>query len=175
MYEQVEFADVRGRQLMGAPGFTELPRIPVRIGASKKEGALAPLTDGETFVLRSGVPEGTKAPIGANVDSSLLLDMLEDGTVFEVEVVTPQSAWRSGAADLGPPSVTEEGCIVVTDAGPKIYVDQVSPAFRVDSENRLHIGLEPTDDQTRWVALSPGCYALLNDSFLAGFVVYLSP
>lgn len=159
---------------MAAPGFTELPRIPVRIGPAKQEGALAPLTDGETFVLRSAVPEGTEAPIGANIDSSLLLDMLEDGTVFEVEVVTPQSAWRPGVVNLSPPTTTERGCIVVTDAGPKIYVDQVSPLYTIDDRNGLQIELEPTDHQTRWVALSPGCYALLNGSFLAGFVVSLS-
>lgn len=160
---------------MGASGFTELSRIPVRIGPAKKEGALAPITDGETFVLRSDVPEGTPALIGANVDSSLLLDMLEDGTVYEVEVVTPQSAWRFGASDLVPPSAVDTGCVVVTDAGPKIYVDQVTPTFTVDSRHRLHVELEPADDHTRWITLSPECYALINGSFLAGFVALLSP
>jgi hypothetical protein len=158
---------------MAPTGFTELSRVPVRIGAATKEGALAPITDGETLVLRSDVPERTAAPVGANIDSRLMLDMLEDGTVFEVEVITPQSAWRSGALDLRRPASTEEGCVVVTDPGPKIYVDRISPTFTVDNRNRLHIELEPANGQTRWVLLSPKCYALLNGSFLAGFVVAL--
>lgn len=157
---------------MGA-GFTELPRIPVRIGPKRKEGALAPITDGETFLLRADVPDGTPAPIGVNVDSKLLLDMLGDGTVFDVEVLTPTSSWRAGDWDLEIPFATEEGSVVVTEAGPRIYVDQVSPTYTVDSRNRLYIELEPADDRTRCVALSRECYVLVNDSFLAGFVVLL--
>jgi hypothetical protein len=159
---------------MGSQQFTELARIPIRVGPPRGEGALTPIADGDTVVLRSRVPEGTSAPIGVNVDSLLLLDALEDGTVFEVEVVVPQSSWRSGAPAPTPMSGIEKGSIVIADPGPKIYVDQVSPRFTVDSRGRLHIQLEPADGETRWVALSAECYALLNGNFLAGFVALLA-
>lgn len=159
---------------MPAQRFTELARIPVRVGPARDEGTLAPIVDGETLVLRARVPPGTAAPIGVNVDSLLLLDMLEDGTVFEVEVVAPRSAWGSAASPpTRPRSGIEKGSIVIADAGPKIYVDQLSPRFTVDLQDRLHIKLEPMHHETRWVALSAECTALLNGDFLAGFVVDL--
>lgn len=157
---------------MPAQRFTELARIPVRVGPPRDEGALAPVADGETLVLRSRVPPGTAAPIGVNVDSLLLLDMLDDGTVFEVEVVAPRSAWGSAASTPSRPRFDiEKGSILIADAGPKIYVDQLSPRFTVDPQDRLHIELEPVDHETRWVALSTECYALVNVGFLAGFMV----
>jgi hypothetical protein len=158
---------------MAGQRFTELARIPVRVGPPREDGALVPISDGDTLTLRSRVPPGTAAPIGINVDSLLLLDMLTDGTVFEVEVVVPRSAWCSGPVALRPPSAVEKGTIQVLDAGPTIYVDEISPRFTVDDKDELHIELEPVGQETRWVALSTECYALLNGDFLAGFVVGL--
>lgn len=158
---------------MGSQQFTELARIPIRVGPPRDDGGLAPTMDGDTVMLRSRVPEGTPSPIGVNVDALLLLDALEDGTVFEVEVLVPQSAWRSRDLAPGPPSAIEKGSIVIADPGPEIYVDQLSPRFTVDSQNRLHVELEPADGETRWVALSAECFALLNGSFLGGFVALL--
>lgn len=159
---------------MGDHPFTELERIPVHVRPPRVEGALVPVTGGDTVVLRSGVPEATSAPIGVNVDSLLLLDALEDGTVFEVEVVVPRSAWRSGGPAPRPASAVEQGSIAIADSGPRIYVDQVSPRFTVDSQGWLHVRLEPADGETRWVSLSPECFALLNGDFLAGFVVLVA-
>lgn len=158
---------------MGSETFTELARVPIRVGQPRAEGALAPLVEGDTVVLRSSVPEGTSAPIGVNVDSLVLLDALEDGTVFEVEVVVPRSAWRSGRSAPKPESVVEKGTIAVADPGPLIYVDQISPRITLDSQGQLYVQLEPVDGETRWVALSARCFALLNDGFLAGFVAQL--
>lgn len=156
---------------MAADRFTELARIPVRVGPPRDEGALAPITDGETLVLRSKVPPGTPAPIGVNIDSLLLLDVLEDGTIFEVELVAPRSAWGSAVSHPTPPFVMDKGSLLLSDAGPKIWVDQLSPRFVIDPQDRLLVHLEPFDHETRWVALSARCSALLNGDFLAGFVV----
>ncbi len=158
---------------MGSQRFTELARIPIRVGPPSEDGRLAPIMDGDTVVLRSRVPEGTSAPIGVNVDALVLLDALEDGTVFEVEVLVPQSAWRSRESAPRPLSAIDKGSIVIADPGPNIYVDQLSPRFTVDSQGRLHVQLEPVDGETRWVALSAECFALLNGGFLAGFVALL--
>lgn len=146
----------------------------MRVDPATPGGALAPRLDGDDLVLRGKVREGTEAPIGINVDSSLLLDSLEDGTVFDVEVLVPRSSWRSARSGLQPPTQAEAGCIAVTEPGPKIYVDALIPTFEVDREARLHIVLEPIDNESHWVMLSPGCYAAVNDGFLAGFAVSLA-
>lgn len=158
---------------MGRQQFTELARIPIRVGPPRDDGRLAPIVDGDTVLLRSKVPEKTSAAIGVNVDSLLILDASADGTVFEVELLVPRSAWRFKDSTPRPVPGIEKGSIIVADPGPRIYVDQISPCFTVDSQGRLYVRLEPVDGETRWVALSAECFALLNDGFLAGFVTLL--
>lgn len=155
---------------MASERFTELARIAVQVGPPGDEGALAPMTDGDSLVLRSKVPVGTAASIGINVDSLVIMDALENGTIFEVEVVVPRSAWATTASNPKPPSSIDKGSLVFADPGPRIWVDQLSPRVSVDRGGRLLVSLEPVDAETRWVALSGRCSALLNGEFLAGFV-----
>lgn len=119
------------------------------------------------------MPEGTSSPIGVNVDALVLLDALADGTVFDVEVLAPRAAWRSQQQGLNPPAVAQAGSIVISDPGPSIYVSRLSPRFTIDGRSRLHLELEPMGSETKWVALSPGCFALLNEDVLAGFLIQL--
>lgn len=159
---------MQGRQ------FTELARIPVRVGPPRGDGGLVPYMSGGLLMLGARVPGGTSSPIGVNVDSLVLLDGLDDGTVFQVEVLVPRPRWRRSKDPVSTPaSAPEKGSIAITDLGPSIHVDQLSPRCTVDSLSRLHIELEPADGDTRWVALSPECFALLNGGFLAGFVALL--
>ncbi len=104
-------------RLMGSQRFTELARIPIRVGPPSEHGGLAPLMTGDTLLLRSRVPKATSAPIGVNVDSLLLLDALEDGTVFEVEVLVPRRAWSSNTSAPRPPPGVDKGSIVIADPG----------------------------------------------------------
>ena len=151
----------------------ELSRVPVRVGPPRPDGAHAPVVDDDMFSLRARVPDGVSSPIGVNIDSLLLLDALQDGTVFHVESLVPRSAWRRSNLSVDPPLGITKGSVVIADPGPAIYVDQVSPRFNVDRQGRLHVELETADSNTRWVALSPDCFALVNEGFLAGLVALL--
>jgi hypothetical protein len=157
--------------------FTELPRVPVRVGPSSRDGSLVPHMSGGLLMLGASVPEGTTSPIGVTVDGLVVLDALDDGTVFQVEVLLPRPRWRRSRDSVPtPPSAPESGSIVIADPGPSIFVERLSPRLTIDTVgNRLHVQLERADGETRWVALSAECFALLNGGFLAGFVAPLPP
>jgi hypothetical protein len=161
--------DLKRRGFEGPP-FVVLDRVPIRIGPMRSEGALEARHIGE---LSAPVPTGVGAPIGVSIDAALVLDALADGTLFYVEILAPRRAWRRGDSLVPPRAAVRSGSVIVDYPGPINISLEVEPQFIVNGEDWVHIQIEPADEDTRWVQLSIGCFALANDRFLAGFVAYL--
>lgn len=99
-------------------------RVKVRVGPPRDAGALTPYTSGGLLMLGSTVPAGTPSPFGVNIDSSLMLDALDDGTVYSVEVLAPRPSWRrTKDAAPRPPRSMASGSIVLANLVPNTYIE----------------------------------------------------
>lgn len=155
---------------MDIPQFTIVDRIPVTVGKHHPAGALHPIAHADDLLLRASVGRDASAAIGVNVDSLVLIDAFEDGTVFDVEVLVPRSYWARGEFKTAPAAIPVRGSIVLSVPGSDIYVDGFSPRVLHDGQGWLFVQLEPSVADTQWIELSSCCFALVADGYLAGFV-----
>jgi hypothetical protein len=145
--------------------FTELDRLPARIGEAAPVGAL----------MRAGArAEGAEFPFGANVASVLILDLAEDRTLAGVETLIPLESWEQTDEDLAPRGGARPGRVLVEGPTVELYVPDAEPRFLVNGEQgRLLDELGERGPGTEWVRLSERCHALVGDGSLVGLAVQL--
>jgi hypothetical protein len=154
--------------------FTELDRLPARIGEAAPVGALMPAVSGGALMLEGAREEGAEFPFGANVASVLILDLAEDRTLAGVETLIPLESWEQTDEDLAPRAGARPGRVLVEGPTVELYVPDAEPRFLVNGEQgRLLVELGERGPGTEWVRLSERCHALVGDGSLVGLAVQL--
>jgi hypothetical protein len=159
--------------MTSTPDFAVVSRFPVEVGERDPRGMLGPALNSGELVLRSPVADQLDFRAGGNIGSILIIDIDRSGIVGQVEILTPEPRWSRGNV---PPMASrpEPGVLLVPQLGREIVVEDNEPFFTFDESDRtVLVEIEPTSQDTRYVALSDFCIALINESFLAGFRVIL--
>ncbi len=155
----------------GTRRFSELPRFPVAVGPPSEAGALIPVLDSGDLLLRSPISDQLDYRFGGNIASLLIFDIDVSYVVGSVEVLVPASRWKPVDAAVEAPRCPS-GVLTVPADAPETIVEGRTPRFCWNRpHSQLLIEIEPCTPNTQWVALSERCYALINDSFLAGLLV----
>ena len=155
--------------------FTELERLPARIGDPTPIGSLMPSVSGGALMLEGTHPEDIEYPFGANVAALLIFDLDDEHTVGFVETLVPLESWQQTDDDLAPPGGTRRGSLVVQGPTVELYVPDAEPRFLVNGDQgRLLIELADRGPATEWVQLSDRCHTLVADGALVGLAVDLS-
>jgi hypothetical protein len=157
------------------PQFVELDRFPVEVKPHSEVGMLYPDRRSGDLLLRSPLAEQLDFQLGGNIAALLVFDIDASGVIGEVEVLVPPERWKRGDRPMSDVPTTA-GVLSVPRIAREIVVDELVPSFVFDERNGvLLIRVEPLDERTTSVELSNECSALVNDGFLAGFLVSLPP
>jgi hypothetical protein len=155
--------------------FTELERLPARIGEPTPVGSLVPVVSGGALMLEGEREEGAEFPFGANVASVLIFDLADDHTLAGVETLIPLESWEQTDEDLAPPGRVRRGRLLIEGPTVELYVPDAEPRFLVNGEQgRLLIELGERGPDTEWVRLSDRCHALVGGDVLVGLAVELA-
>lgn len=159
--------------MIHTPRFSELPRFPVAVGSPSQAGSLVPILDSDDLSLESPISDRLDYRFGGNIASLLIIDIDVSSVIGSVEVLVAKPHWQVIESDIAI-QPCNAGVLTVPILAQEISVEKIEPRFlwnRVKSQ--LLIEVETLTPETKWVSLSQDCFALINDSFLAGFVVRL--
>ncbi len=152
-------------------------RVPISIVDKSLSGSLEPTIDDGDLTLESPIIQDLRLLYGITVSTpTLIFDIDEKFVLAGVECLRQAYLWKTTD---DPPFNVPEHTIDASLAVPRTTIDtgvfdEVSGDVVMDAlRTQVLVGLEPVSDQTRWVRLSQGCYALVNDTYLAGFLVVL--
>lgn len=150
-------------------------RFPVSIVTHSPIGALVPRLSNGDLVLESDAIDGLNLAFGAEIDAQIVLDIDESEIVAGVELLVPREHWTIRRERFRPPDRIDAGVLAIPSASHDgDNFDGVNVEIWSDpGASQCHVQLEPIDSTTKWISLSPDCYALVNGQFLAALVARL--
>ncbi len=152
-------------------------RVPVSVVDKSLAGSLEAIVDDGDLMLTAPVIDELELSYSITVDATLIFDIDESFVVSEVECLVQAYLWETtGDLPLAIPDHAMDASLAIPPSAIEIGAfDLLEPIeVMIDaSRTQVLVRVEPIGDDTRWARLSEGCYALVNDSYLAGFLVVL--
>ncbi len=153
-------------------------RVPVSVVDKSLAGSLVPVIEDGELMLESPILHELELVYGITVDApDLIFDIDKTYVVAYVECLIDSYQWETTEdLPLAIPDHAVDASLAVPPSAIEIDAFDLPEPIEVmidASRTQVLVQLEPVSDDTRWARLSKGCYVLVNDTYLAGFLVVL--
>ncbi|MBW3650413.1 MAG: hypothetical protein KY458_07590 [Actinobacteria bacterium] len=152
-------------------------RVPVSVVDKSLAGSLEAIVDDGDLMLTAPVIDELELSYSINVDAALIFDIDESFVVSEVECLVQAYLWETTTElPLAIPDHAMDASLAIPPSAIEIGAFELAEPIEVmidASRTQVLVQVEPIGDDARWARLSEGCYVLVNDTYLAGFLVVL--